>query len=225
MLTFDQVLLAADFAYLAYDALLPKIRTITQLLKTTNGFKVNAYLAAALLAFSVGPWTARVMISNNFALIKKNEDLGGSRSSASAEEERRQGIKPGQRSAKDSVESKGSASELRNLSGPMARTAKSPSEAEDQQVRDMLAKFGRQNVVRAFLLGGGGIIGLLATLAWAKSVGFMLDIDRPVPNQYFAPTWTYMLKSHTLIAPGPISQVVNPTTKSVAACVYFATVA
>ena len=67
--------------------------------------------------------------------------------------------------AEDSVDSKGSASELRDLSGPTTKTQKSSSKAEDQEVRDMLAKFGRQNLVRAFLLGGGGIVGLLAALA------------------------------------------------------------
>ncbi|EME47342.1 hypothetical protein DOTSEDRAFT_69315 [Dothistroma septosporum NZE10] len=156
---------ALGFAYLAYDALPSNLRSLSQLLKTTNGLKVNGFLAAALLAFSIGPYTQRIMLGNNFALIKKNEDLGGSRSVNSAAEKQRQGVKAGQYSAEDSVNSKQPQNELRDLSGPMEKTEKDSSEFDDKEVKERLATFGQQNMVRAVLLGAGGIVGLFAALA------------------------------------------------------------
>lgn len=105
-----------------------------------------------------------VMVPNNFALIKKNEELGGSRSKNSAAEKRQQGIKPGQYSAEDSVNSKKPQDELRDLSGPMTKTDKDSSKADDKEVEERLAKFGQQNMVRAILLGAGGIVGLVSAL-------------------------------------------------------------
>lgn len=105
------------------------------------------------------------MVPNNFALIEKNEKLGGSRSVNSAAEKRQQGVKAGQYSAEDSVNSKKPQDELRDLSGPMSKTEKDSSEADDKEVRERLATFGQQNMVRAILLGSGGIVGLFAALA------------------------------------------------------------
>ncbi|USW49395.1 hypothetical protein Slin15195_G027140 [Septoria linicola] len=154
---------AAGFAYSAYDALPQNTKTLSQLLKTTNGLKVNGFLAAAVLAMSIGPFTS-YMIPNNFALIEKNEELGGARSQRSAEQQRQLGSEPGQGSAEDSVSNKRGVDEYSDLSKPQSKTARSSTDAEDKEVRDMLAKFARQNWVRAFLLGGGGIAGLVTAL-------------------------------------------------------------
>ena len=118
-----------------------------------------------MLFRSIGPYTQQVMLANNFALIKKNEDLGGSRSVNSAAEKRQQGVKAGQYSAEDSVNSKKLWDELRDLSGPMEKTEKDSSEADDKEVKERLATFGQQNLVRAILLGAGGIVGLVAALS------------------------------------------------------------
>lgn len=122
---------------------------------------MNGFLAAEVLAISIGPFTS-YMIPNNFALIEKNEKLGGARSHKSAEQQRKQGRRPGQGSAVDSVNN--SVDEFRDLSVSMTKTEQSSSKAEDAEVREMLGKFGRQNIVRAFLLGGGGVVGLVAAL-------------------------------------------------------------
>lgn len=153
---------AAGFAYAAYDTLPQHTRSLSQLLKGTNP-KTNGFLAAAVLAISIGPFTS-YMLSNNFALIEKNEKLGGARSQKSAEQQRQQGQRPGQGSAEDSVNNKRGVDEFRDLSNPMAKTDLSSSEADDREVRERLGKFGRQNMVRAVLLGGGGIVGLVTAL-------------------------------------------------------------
>jgi len=105
------------------------------------------------------------MVPNNFALIKKNEEKGGSRSARAAEELEKSGMKPGQRSADDSVWSKGEGSEFTDLSGPQRQTSLASSQADDKEVQEMLAKFGRQNMVRAVLMAAGGIVGLVAALS------------------------------------------------------------
>ncbi|CZT23711.1 uncharacterized protein RCC_09425 [Ramularia collo-cygni] len=156
----------AGFTYLAYDTLPePTTRSISQLLKTTNGFKVNAYLTAAVLAMGIAPFTILLMIPNNFAIIKKNEMLGGARSVNAAKVLKESGYKPGQRSAVDSINSLGEGSELFDLSGPQTKTPISSSEADDREVRRMLGEFGRYNLGRALLVGGAGVVGLVAALS------------------------------------------------------------
>lgn len=105
------------------------------------------------------------MIPNNFAIIKKNEELGGARSVNAAKALKQSGYQAGQRSAEDSVNSKGEGSQVFDLSGPQTKTEKSSSQADDREVYDMLGKFGRYNMCRAALLGGGGVVGLLAALS------------------------------------------------------------
>lgn len=161
-LTISKALSAAGFAYAAYDTLPQHTRSLSQLLKGTNP-KTNGFLAAAVLAISIGPFTS-YMLSNNFALIEKNERLGGARSQKSAAQQRQQGQRPGQGSAEDSVNNKRGVDEFRDLSNPMAKTDLSSSEADDSEVRERLGKFGRQNMARAVLLGGGGIVGLVTAL-------------------------------------------------------------
>lgn len=97
---------SAGFAFLAYNALPMGQRTVAGLLRlASQDGKVNGYLAAAALTMSIAPWTTFVMIPTNFELIKMNEQKGGARSQASAEKKGR--YEPGERSAKDSVYSKG----------------------------------------------------------------------------------------------------------------------
>ncbi|CAK3973694.1 hypothetical protein DOTSEDRAFT_69315 [Lecanosticta acicola] len=152
------------FLYLAYDALPANLRTLTQILRSTNGFRVNGYLVAAILSISIAPWTMSVMVPNNFALIKKNADKGGARSAKAAEELAKSGYKPGERSALDSVNGKGEGDEFTDLSGPQEKTELDSTEEEDEEVRQMLGTFARQNAVRAVLLGAGGVVGLLAAI-------------------------------------------------------------
>ncbi|KAJ9653173.1 hypothetical protein H2198_007635 [Neophaeococcomyces mojaviensis] len=148
---------SAGFTYLAYNALPTGSRPVIQLLQ--HG-KVPGYLAAAILAISVAPVT-RLMIPTNFRLIKLNEEKGGSRSERNAREGR---SKPSGRSAEESVEGKDGAKEFTDLSGPQSKTTLETSEAENEEVRQLLDKFGKMNATRAVLLGLGGIVGLSTAL-------------------------------------------------------------
>lgn len=156
------LLSSSGFAYLAYKAIPTSNRTVLQLLRlASNSTKVNGYLAAALLAMSIGPFTALVMVPTNFSLIKMNEDLGGSRSAESARTNTR---KPGERSAEDSVNSVGEASQFTDLSGPQGKTKRDSTQEEDEKARALLSKFGAMNAVRAVLIGAGGVVGLWTAL-------------------------------------------------------------
>lgn len=153
----------AGFAYLAYDALPLAARNLGALLQgSTYRGKVAAYLAAAALAISIGPFTARIMVPNNFALIRMNEAKGGARSERSAKVENED--QPKDRSAEDSVQGQGQAEELTDLSGPQEKTRDGTTDAEDREVRERLDVFYRQNMVRAVLLGSGGVLGLVTAL-------------------------------------------------------------
>ncbi|KAK4505126.1 hypothetical protein PRZ48_003089 [Zasmidium cellare] len=154
----------AGFLYLAYASIPSNLRTINQLFKTTNGLKVNGYLAASILSFSIAIYTAWFMIPNNFDLIKKNEEKGGARSANAAKIVKEQGYKPGDRSAEDSVWSKGEGNEFTDFSGPMRKTESASSEAEDREVWEKLDQFGKQNLWRALGLGLGGVVGLVTAL-------------------------------------------------------------
>jgi len=121
---------------------------------------VYGYLAAAVLTISIGPFTG-LMIPTNFELIRSNEQLGGSRSEESAKQSTSQ---PGERSAEDSVYSKGEASEFTDLSGPQTKTKRDSSKEDDEKVKQLLGKFGLMNGVRAVLMGVGGMVGLWAAL-------------------------------------------------------------
>lgn len=124
--------------------------------------KPGLYLVAAVLPFSIAPITS-FMIPTNFALIRKNEELGGSRSAASAEYREKAGLKG--RSADESVDSKDDVSQWKDLSVPQEKTEKNSSEAEDKEVSELLDKFGKLNMLRALAIGLGGIAGLMAALA------------------------------------------------------------
>lgn len=148
---------SAGFAILAYSALPPQGQIVAQLL---NGGAFRGYLAAATLSFSMGPFTS-IMVPTNFALIEKNEKKGGARSEASA---RDVGDRNERGSAEDSVNGKGQASQWTDFSNPQTKTQSDTTEAEDKEVQELLGKFGRLNLVRAILLGAGGVVGLLTAL-------------------------------------------------------------
>ncbi|RYP58746.1 hypothetical protein DL770_010370 [Monosporascus sp. CRB-9-2] len=144
-------LAGAGFLYLAYAAL-PSATTTTggDLLRMRHvgisGAAVNGYLAAAALSVAIVPFTVCVMLpTTNSALIGMNEEKGGARSAA------------------DSVAGKGGASEFTDLSGPQTRTQVSTAE-EDEKVRGLLDRFGKLNLMRAVLLGAGGVLGLWTAL-------------------------------------------------------------
>ena len=124
--------------------------------------KPGYYLTAAALSFGIAPIT-RFMIPTNFTLIRKNEELGGSRSAASASY--REKTRSNARSADESVDSKDDVSHWKDLSVPQEKTKKESSKEEDKEVEKLLAKFGKLNMVRAIAIGAGGIVGLMGALA------------------------------------------------------------
>jgi hypothetical protein len=155
---------SSGFAYLAYTSL---PQTKTQSLSTILQYAVKGqpglYLAAAVLSISIAPITSLAMIPTNFALIKKNEELGGARSAASAEYRSKAGSK--QRSAEESVNNQDDVSQWKDLSVPQERTEKESSEEQDREVYELLDKFGKLNMLRAVAIGAGGIVGLMGALA------------------------------------------------------------
>ncbi|KAH6614143.1 hypothetical protein C7974DRAFT_321106 [Boeremia exigua] len=122
--------------------------------------KPALYLTAATLSLFAALFT-RAMLPTNFALIELNEALGGSKSAASATYRERVGAQP--RSALESVQGKEDVGEWEG-SGPQAKTRREASEEEEQRVRELLGRFGGLNLVRAGLVGVGGVVGLVCAL-------------------------------------------------------------
>ncbi|KAK3700345.1 hypothetical protein LTR37_016049 [Vermiconidia calcicola] len=148
----------AGFAYLAINTL-PQGRAVTQLLSLgSNSTKINAYLAAAVLNFAIGPFTS-TMVPTNFRLIELNEQKGGARSEKSAKEGK---FGAGERSAEESTGGKGDVNQFTDLSNPQTHARNESSAEEDKEVRELLGKFGRLNAVRAVLMGAGGVAGVIA---------------------------------------------------------------
>ena len=158
------IISAAGFSVLAFRSLPASLasRTVLQLLRDT---KVRGYLAAAGLNIAIAPWTSLVMIPNNFQLIKMNNELGGHRSSASAQAAEKEKVNLKERSARDSVDGKGEGvDQFKDISDPQEQTSRNSSDSEDEQVKAMLTKFGSQHWVRAALTLAGGVVGLLTAL-------------------------------------------------------------
>ena len=92
--------------------------------------------------------------------------FGGVRSELSAKVQKEDGNEKSTSStAEDSVSGKGQPSQIKDLSGPQAKTEQSITEEEDREVRRLLEKFGRMNLAQAVLIGAGGIVGLATALA------------------------------------------------------------
>lgn len=125
-----------------------------------GGARANGYIVAGVLCFAIGPCTS-VMIPNNFALIKMNADKGGARSERAA----RNGVARPGRTAVESVWGKGEGDEFTDSSGPQGKTREDSTREEDEEVRERLAVFWRQNMVRAVLMAAGGIVGLVTALS------------------------------------------------------------
>ena len=102
------------------------------------------------------------MVPTNFRLIELNESKGGARSERSAKEGK---FGAGERSAEQSVYSKGDINEFTDLSGPQSKTDRESTSDEDKEVQRLLGKFGQLNAVRAVLAGVGGVAGLVAALS------------------------------------------------------------
>jgi hypothetical protein len=51
------------------------------------------------------------------------------------------------------------------LSGPLTQTPEETNEADDKKVRQLLSKFGKLNMLRAVMIGLGGVVGLFTALA------------------------------------------------------------
>ncbi|CEI62537.1 hypothetical protein FVEN_g5079 [Fusarium venenatum] len=126
---------------------------------SNNTSKTNGLLLAAALSFSIAPFT-QVMIPTNFALIRENNKLGGARSRRAAAE----GDASTDRSAFDSVKGSGEGVEFTDLSGPQERTKEDSNQEQDEKVNALLEKFRWLNLVRAALIGAGGVVGLYAAL-------------------------------------------------------------
>lgn len=148
------------FAFLAYSA---HPGTATQMLSLiSNSTRVNLYIAAAAINMGNVFWTVLAMVPTNFALIQLNERIGGTRSAKAAAEKQ---YGAGERSAEDSVNSKGDpTSEFNDLSGPQSQTDRRSTPEEDRQADELLDKFGMLNAVRSLFPGVGGVVGLVAAL-------------------------------------------------------------
>jgi hypothetical protein len=155
---------SSGFAYLAYTSL-PQAaaQSLSTILQHAVKGQPGLYLAAAALSISIAPITSLAMIPTNFALIKKNEELGGARSADSAAYRSKAGSK--QRSAEESVNNEDDVSQWTDLSVPQERTAKDSTKEQDEEVRELLEKFGKLNMLRAVAIGAGGIVGLMSALA------------------------------------------------------------
>ncbi|EXK29771.1 hypothetical protein FOXG_11715 [Fusarium oxysporum f. sp. lycopersici 4287] len=123
---------------------------------STNTVKANTFLTAAALAFSIAPFT-QLMIPTNFTLIKENNKLGGTRSEKASEYDTSTG-----RSAWESVKGTDEGFEFADLSGPQEQTERESTVEEDEKVRELLERFRWLNLVRAVLIGAGGVVGLYA---------------------------------------------------------------
>lgn len=153
-------LATAGFTYLAIATHPGAASQIVKL--ATNSSKVNLYLTAAACNIGIAVWTSAAMVPTNFALIELNEKLGGTRS-AKAADERQYGA--GDRSAEDSVDSKGDpTSQYKDLTGPQTQTDRKSTPEQDRQADELLAKFGTLNAVRSLFPGVGGVVGLIAAL-------------------------------------------------------------
>lgn len=116
-----------------------------------------------MLCISIAPFTGLAMVPTNFTLIRKNEELGGARSAASAAYREKTGAES--RTADDSVNNKNDISQWQDLSTPQEETKRDSSEKEDKQVVELLDKFAQLNMVRALAIGAGGLVGLMGALA------------------------------------------------------------
>ncbi|KAF5693003.1 hypothetical protein FDENT_2441 [Fusarium denticulatum] len=123
-----------------------------------NTPKTNTFLTAAALAISIAPFT-QLMIPTNFALIEENNKLGGTRSERAAEQDASL-----DRSAWESVKGAGEGFEFTDLSGPQEQTERESTAEEDEKVRSLLERFRWLNLVRAVLIGAGGVVGLYAAI-------------------------------------------------------------
>ncbi|KAF1831010.1 hypothetical protein BDW02DRAFT_572481 [Decorospora gaudefroyi] len=156
---------SSGFAYLAYTSLPPSpgpSTSISTTLRHACAGKPGMYAAAAVLCISIAPITG-FMVPTNFELIAKNEQLGGTRSAASAQHRASVGSKT--RSAEESVDSKDDVSQWTDLSVPQEKTEKESGAEMDREVRVLLDKFSKLNMVRAVAIGVGGVVGLMGALA------------------------------------------------------------
>ncbi|KAF5706914.1 hypothetical protein FGLOB1_7268 [Fusarium globosum] len=125
---------------------------------SNNGPKTNTFLTAAALTFSIAPFT-KLTIPTNFALIEENNRLGGARSEKAAG-----GSASTDRSAWESVKGTDEGFEFADLSGPQEQTGRDSTAEEDRKVDELLQRFRWLNLVRAVLIGTGGVVGLYAAI-------------------------------------------------------------
>jgi hypothetical protein len=119
------------------------------------------YLAASILCISIAPLTS-LMIPTNFTLIRKNEELGGSRSAKSAQYRKERGSAT--RDADQSVNGRDDVSQWTDFSAPQGKTERESGKRDDEEVGVLLDTFWRWNLVRAVAIGVGGVVGLMGAL-------------------------------------------------------------
>ncbi|KAL5115089.1 hypothetical protein ACEQ8H_007004 [Pleosporales sp. CAS-2024a] len=163
------LLSSASFFCLAYTALPRHARSLSSLWRHMWHGRMGLYVAAAALTLSIAPFT-QLMRPTNFALIRLNEALGGSRSAASAayrEEEHSKPLMAGEwpRGADESVHGVEHVSPWWDWSPPQERTRRDSSKKQDEEVKGLLDRFAMLNGVRAMLMGLGGVVGLMGALA------------------------------------------------------------
>lgn len=122
------------------------------------------YVTAAALTIGIAPFT-QVMIPTNYEIIEMNKKLGGARSVKAAKEGgQRNNVKGVSSGDPPDMDGKFELAEFRDLSLPQERTERESTEEEDERARELLGRFGRLNLVRAALMGAGGVVGLVVAL-------------------------------------------------------------
>lgn len=156
------LLSAAGFLSLSYTSL-PRAATASASAMAAHAVRgtPGLYLLASALCASSALFTS-FMLPTNFALIAKNEELGGAHSQASAQYRTAVGAAP--RSAQQSVDGVQDVSQWTDLSDPQGETGRASTAAEDAEARELLTRFAKLNYVRAVLIGAGGVVGLVAAL-------------------------------------------------------------
>lgn len=160
------LLASSGFTFLAYTAL-PTQRTGMSLIQLLKYGRVPGYIAAAILAIGIAPFTPLAMIPYpNFDIIQLNKDLGGAASQKQASLKAKDGTKESKPSSgPPDMDGSYSLAEFKDLSLPMEKTERDSTPEEDEKARELLGKFRQLNMVRAFLLLGGGVVGLATALA------------------------------------------------------------
>lgn len=163
------MLASGGFVYLAYSSL-PAQRGSLSILQLLQYGRVPGFLAAAVLAFGIAPFTGLAMVPHpNFDIIQLNKDLGG----ASSQKQKAEQTKTGGVSAEKLKSAPGppdmdgdyKLSEFLDSSLPQPKTDRDSTAEEDKKARELLEDFRQLNMVRAMLMFASGVVGLAVAVA------------------------------------------------------------